>query len=109
MSPVLRTRDHNPDDGPALSEFATLSLLIRSIPAKAAIRRRRRHCSRWIRPQHVQIDRRHVVVALFATIAAVELAHHEMWLDELNPWDIARDARSLGELFYNARFEPHPR
>jgi hypothetical protein len=42
-------------------------------------------------------------------VAATELAHHEMWLDELNPWDIARDARSLRDLFYNMRFEPHPR
>src|SRR6185503_4386542 len=32
-----------------------------------------------------------------------------MWLDELNPWDIARDAHSLRDLFYNMRFEPHPR
>ena len=31
-----------------------------------------------------------------------------MWLDELNPWVIARDAHSLRDLFYNMRFEPHP-
>jgi hypothetical protein len=48
-------------------------------------------------------------VILFAAVAATELAHHEMWLDELNPWDIARDAHSLRDLFYNMRFEPHPR
>jgi len=50
----------------------------------------------------------HLVVAVFAIVAAMVLARHEMWLDELNPWDIARDARSLRELFYNMRFEPHP-
>jgi hypothetical protein len=50
----------------------------------------------------------HALVALFAAVAARELAHHEMWLDELNPWVIARDAHSLRELFYNMRFEPHP-
>lgn len=31
-----------------------------------------------------------------------------MWMDELNPWLIARDAHSLRELFFNMRFEPHP-
>lgn len=31
-----------------------------------------------------------------------------MWMDELNPWVIARDAHSLRELFFNMRFEPHP-
>jgi len=51
----------------------------------------------------------HTLVILFAAVAATELAHHEMWLDELNPWDIARDAHSLRDLFYNMRFEPHPR
>jgi len=51
----------------------------------------------------------HTLVILFAAVATTELAHHEMWLDELNPWDIARDAHSLRELFYNMRFEPHPR
>jgi hypothetical protein len=52
---------------------------------------------------------RHTLVILFAAVAATELVHHEMWLDELNPWDIARDAHSLRDLFYNMRFEPHPR
>jgi len=51
----------------------------------------------------------HTLVILFAAVATNELAHHEMWLDELNPWDIARDAHSLRDLFYNMRFEPHPR
>jgi hypothetical protein len=30
----------------------------------------------------------HTLVILFAAVAASALAHHEMWLDELNPWDI---------------------
>jgi len=51
----------------------------------------------------------HAIVAVFAAVTAIELLHHEMWLDELNPWVIARDARSLHDLVYNMRFEPHPR
>src|SRR5678816_2568959 len=51
---------------------------------------------------------RHLLVAMFALIATVVLARHEMWMDELNPWLIARDAHSLRELFFNMRFEPHP-
>jgi hypothetical protein len=47
-------------------------------------------------------------VVAFAAVAATTLARHEMWLDELNPWVIARDARSIGDLFFNMRFEPHP-
>ena len=48
------------------------------------------------------------LIAGFAAIVAVSLAFHEMWMDELNPWVIARDARSLKLLFFNMRFEPHP-
>jgi hypothetical protein len=51
----------------------------------------------------------HTLVIVFAAVATTELAHHEMWVDELNPWDIARDAHTLRDLFYNMRFEPHPR
>lgn len=50
----------------------------------------------------------HLLVAVFASVAATTLLRHEMWLDELNPWVIARDAHSLRDLFYNMRFEPHP-
>jgi hypothetical protein len=48
------------------------------------------------------------LIAGFAAIVAVSLIFHEMWMDELNPWVIARDARSLKLLFFNMRFEPHP-
>ena len=50
----------------------------------------------------------HLLVALFALRATVVLARHEMWMDELNPWVIARDAHSLRQLLFNMRFEPHP-
>lgn len=51
---------------------------------------------------------RHVVVAAFSLTAALVLSRHEMWMDELNPWLIARDAHSLSQLRFNMRFEPHP-
>jgi hypothetical protein len=59
------------------------------------------------RARFVLIER-HLLVALFALTATVVLTRHEMWMDELNPWVIARDAHSLRQLFFNMRFEPHP-
>jgi len=49
-----------------------------------------------------------VLVAVFAFVAVVCATRHELWLDEANPWVIARDARSLPDLWFNMRFEPHP-
>jgi hypothetical protein len=49
-----------------------------------------------------------LLVAAFGLVSAVCATRHELWLDEANPWVIARDAHSLGGLWFNMRFEPHP-
>lgn len=49
-----------------------------------------------------------VLVAVFAIVVGATLARHEMWHDELNSWDVARDAHSLPGLFANMHFEAHP-
>jgi hypothetical protein len=52
--------------------------------------------------------RRAVLVALFFAIAAATIFRHEMWMDELNTWDVVRDATGLGSLFANMHLEVHP-
>jgi hypothetical protein len=49
-----------------------------------------------------------LLVAVFAAVSSFCATRHELWLDEANPWVIARDARSLAGLWFNMRFEPHP-
>ena len=46
--------------------------------------------------------------ALYCAIVSCLTALHGMWLDELQHWCLARDSRSLAELFYNTRNEGHP-
>lgn len=36
------------------------------------------------------------------------ILHHELWLDELHHWQLARSSKSVTELFYNMRYEGHP-
>jgi len=49
-----------------------------------------------------------LIVVAFLFIGAAGILHHEMWRDELQAWLIARDSASLGDLFYNLRYEKHP-
>src|SRR3954464_6432792 len=49
-----------------------------------------------------------VLVAVYAAVVAPTILRHEMWHDELNSWDVARDAHSLAGLFANMHFEAHP-
>ncbi|MGH9549299.1 MAG: hypothetical protein ACRD3W_07990, partial [Terriglobales bacterium] len=48
------------------------------------------------------------LTALFFLVAAVGIAHHELWMDEMQSWLIARDASNLPQLFDNAFDELHP-
>jgi len=54
------------------------------------------------------IGRPLVLVAVYVAVVAPTIFRHEMWHDELNSWDVARDAHSLGGLFANMHFEAHP-
>ncbi len=45
---------------------------------------------------------------IFLIIGLLGILSHAMWRDELNGWLIARDSESLGQFFYNIRYEGHP-
>ncbi|HEY9737809.1 MAG TPA: hypothetical protein V6D06_16065 [Trichocoleus sp.] len=49
-----------------------------------------------------------LIIALFAGLALLGTLRHEMWMDELQAWMIARESSSLGELLSNLRYEGHP-
>lgn len=49
-----------------------------------------------------------VLTIAFAAVAAVGLARHEMWRDELQAWLIPLYSGSPAELFHNLRYEGHP-
>lgn len=54
---------------------------------------------------------RQLITAAFLLYSALVIcmaAMHGMWLDELQPWCVARDSGSLIELYRNTRFEGHP-
>ncbi len=48
------------------------------------------------------------VLLIFIAIFFVQLAHHQMWRDELNAWGIAVASPSLKALFANIHYEGHP-
>jgi len=52
--------------------------------------------------------RRATLIAVFFAVAAATIFRHEMWMDELNTWDVVRDATGLGSLFANMHLEVHP-
>ncbi|WP_223908899.1 hypothetical protein [Geobacter sp. AOG1] len=45
---------------------------------------------------------------IFLLYAGFSTFHHEMWRDEMGPWLIARDSRSLFDIFHNIRYDGHP-
>jgi len=45
---------------------------------------------------------------VFLVLSLVKIAHHEMWRDELEYWDAARQSRSLAELRQNTRYMGQP-
>lgn len=44
----------------------------------------------------------------FVCCLSFTLQFHEMWRDELEPWEVARDSSNLPQLFHNLRYEGHP-
>ena len=55
-------------------------------------------------------ERRLIAIAfiLYALLVLCTTALHGMWLDELQPWCVARDSVSLTDLYRHTRFEGHP-
>lgn len=49
-----------------------------------------------------------VVLFLFTLLGGLALSQHAFWRDEANPWLIARDSSTWGELWQNVRYEGHP-
>lgn len=49
-----------------------------------------------------------LVFLLYAVIVTWSTCMHGMWLDELQPWCVARDSGSLLDLYRNTRHEFHP-
>lgn len=49
-----------------------------------------------------------LVFAFYAVILSWSTIMHGMWLDELQPWCLARDSGSLLDLYNNTRHEFHP-
>lgn len=45
---------------------------------------------------------------LFFIGGLIRIFRHEMWLDETEPWLLARDSASFAEMLYNKRYEGHP-
>ncbi len=44
----------------------------------------------------------------FLLLFFVQLAHHQLWLDELNAWGIAAASPTVGRLFHYIHYEAHP-
>jgi hypothetical protein len=44
----------------------------------------------------------------FIALFWLNLAHHQMWLDELNAWGLAAASPTLRDLFANIHYEGHP-
>ena len=51
---------------------------------------------------------RRLLLVGFVCVGTVNVLTHEMWRDELQAWQIARDSHSVGQLFANLRYEGHP-
>ncbi|HEY9637038.1 MAG TPA: hypothetical protein V6D14_26800 [Coleofasciculaceae cyanobacterium] len=49
-----------------------------------------------------------LLILIFFSLGLVGILNHAMWRDELNVWLIARDSKSLIDLFHNIKYEGHP-
>src|SRR5512137_1610584 len=49
-----------------------------------------------------------VCAIVFLAACLVVMLNHEMWEDEMQTWLIARDSRSVGELFGAIKYDGHP-
>ncbi|HEV3412766.1 MAG TPA: hypothetical protein VG101_09820 [Puia sp.] len=49
------------------------------------------------------------VFSIYVLLCMLGLYHHELWLDESQHFLIGRDSDSLSSLYYNMRYDGHPR
>jgi len=49
-----------------------------------------------------------LLLILYSLLLLMGLLNHELWLDEMHHWLLARESRSLAELYEYSRYEGHP-
>jgi len=49
------------------------------------------------------------ITVCFFIIEFIILSFHELWRDEISPWCVTINSYSIGELFYNTRYEGFPK
>lgn len=49
------------------------------------------------------------LLGVYLVISSVGMMHHELWLDEAQHFLIGRDSHSLPSMYYNMRYDGHPR
>jgi len=49
-----------------------------------------------------------LITSIFFLVGLFLIQSHEMWRDELQAWLIARDSKTILDLFYNLKYEGHP-
>ena len=50
-----------------------------------------------------------LILSIYITASIIGMLHHEIWLDEAQHFLIARDSGSLSDVYYNMRYDGHPR
>jgi hypothetical protein len=58
----------------------------------------------WLRKSRVDL----LLVLPFLIFFFVQVAHHQMWRDETNPWEFAIHSQTLGALLRYIQYEAHP-
>jgi hypothetical protein len=62
-----------------------------------------------IHPAPLPIRQVLFLLAIYLLVSIIGMAHHELWLDEAQHFLIGRDSHSLPEMYYNMRYDGHPR
>jgi hypothetical protein len=50
-----------------------------------------------------------IILVAYGVVSAVGLHYHEFFLDEAHHFLVSRDSSSLGDFYYNLRYDGHPR
>ena len=49
-----------------------------------------------------------LALLLFIILGYIGILHHEIWLDEAHHFVLARDSKTISDLYFNNRYEGHP-
>jgi len=49
-----------------------------------------------------------LILFLYFCLGLLSIVNHEPWRDELQTWLVAKESKTIGELFHNIRYEGHP-